>query len=243
MHSTPTPQDLLPSTRAETDSNDGVRVVTLGCRLNAYESEVMRRHAVDAGLGDTVVINTCAVTAEAVRQAAQTIRKARRDNPQARIVVTGCAAQIEPGRFAAMPEVNAVIGNAEKMRRETFEGLGTSGSPRVLVNDIMSVREECRWSLRVRLSVCIPLTRLAHHSFNLSMRVWPKRWPRALPARFKMQNCSNRASATWPSWKNASLNGNRQKPPCGKAKSVTVSCLRMRGTPFMFTTSKEITSG
>jgi threonylcarbamoyladenosine tRNA methylthiotransferase MtaB len=141
MHSTPTTQDLLPATRAETDGGDGVRVVTLGCRLNAYESEVMRRHAVDAGLGDTVVINTCAVTAEAVRQAAQTIRKARRDNPQARIVVTGCAAQIEPGRFAAMPEVDAVIGNAEKMRRETFEGLGTSGSPRVIVNDIMSVRE------------------------------------------------------------------------------------------------------
>ncbi len=141
MHSTPTLQEPLPATRAEPDRDDGVRVVTLGCRLNAYESEVMRRHAVDAGLGDTVVINTCAVTAEAVRQAAQTIRRTRRENPQARIVVTGCAAQVEPERFAAMPEVDAVIGNAEKMRRETFDGLSTHGSPRVIVNDIMSVRE------------------------------------------------------------------------------------------------------
>jgi threonylcarbamoyladenosine tRNA methylthiotransferase MtaB len=117
------------------------RVVTLGCRLNAYESEVMRGHAAAAGLDDVVIVNTCAVTAEAVRQAAQTIRKLRREAPDATIVVTGCAAQIEPGRFAAMPEVDAVVGNAEKMRPETFQGLGLEDSPRVLVNDIMSVRE------------------------------------------------------------------------------------------------------
>ncbi len=141
MHSTSSPLDPLTGTRAEPEGDGGVRVVTLGCRLNAYESEVIRRHAVDAGLGNTVVVNTCAVTAEAVRQAAQAVRKTRRDNPQARIVVTGCAAQIEPERFAAMPEVDAVIGNAEKMRRETFDRLSTSDSPRVVVNDIMSVRE------------------------------------------------------------------------------------------------------
>jgi threonylcarbamoyladenosine tRNA methylthiotransferase MtaB len=118
-----------------------VRVVTLGCRLNAYESEVMRRHATAAGLDDTVIVNTCAVTSEAVRQAMQTIRRLRRDDPQARIIVTGCAAQIEPTRFAAMPEVDTVVGNAEKVRAETFDALGGVGGPRVVVNDIMSVRE------------------------------------------------------------------------------------------------------
>jgi threonylcarbamoyladenosine tRNA methylthiotransferase MtaB len=118
-----------------------VRVITLGCRLNAYESEAMRRHAAAAGIDDTVIVNTCAVTAEAVRQAAQTIRKLRRERPSVRIVVTGCAAQVEPGRFAAMAEVDAVIGNAEKMRPETFQALSVADSPRVLVNDIMSVRE------------------------------------------------------------------------------------------------------
>ena len=85
----------------------------------------MRRHATEAGLRDAVIVNTCAVTGEAVRQATQTIRKLRRENPAAQIIVTGCAAQIEPERFAAMPEVDRVIGNAEKMQRETFLGLGT----------------------------------------------------------------------------------------------------------------------
>jgi threonylcarbamoyladenosine tRNA methylthiotransferase MtaB len=113
----------------------------MGCRLNAYESEVMRSHAAAAGLGDAVIVNTCAVTAEAVRQATQAIRRLRREAPHARIVVTGCAAQTEPGRFTDMPEVDAVIGNAEKMRAETFAALSTAGSPRVIVDDIMSVRE------------------------------------------------------------------------------------------------------
>ena len=116
-------------------------VITLGCRLNAFESEVMRRHAEDAGLQDAVIVNTCAVTGEAVRQAAQTIRRLRRDKPEARIIVTGCAAQIEPERFVDMPEVDHVIGNAEKMRGQTYEGFSTSSSERVQVNDIMSVRE------------------------------------------------------------------------------------------------------
>jgi threonylcarbamoyladenosine tRNA methylthiotransferase MtaB len=117
-------------------------VITLGCRLNTYESEVMRTHAEGAGLQDAIIINTCAVTGEAVRQAAQTVRRLRRDHPDARIIVTGCAAQIEPERFAAMPEVDHVIGNAEKLRSETFQSLSTASSERVQVNDIMSVREQ-----------------------------------------------------------------------------------------------------
>jgi threonylcarbamoyladenosine tRNA methylthiotransferase MtaB len=116
-------------------------IITLGCRLNAYESEVMRKCATDAGLDDAIIVNTCAVTGEAVRQATQTIRKLRRENPNARIVVTGCAAQIEPERFAALAEVDHVIGNAEKLKPETFAGLSTEGSERVQVDDIMSVRE------------------------------------------------------------------------------------------------------
>ena len=117
------------------------QIITFGCRLNAYESEVMRSHAERSGLADTVIVNTCAVTGEAVRQASQAIRRARREHPGARIVVTGCAAQIEPARFAAMDEVDHVIGNAEKMASETFVGLETGSSERVQVNDIGSVRE------------------------------------------------------------------------------------------------------
>jgi threonylcarbamoyladenosine tRNA methylthiotransferase MtaB len=117
-------------------------VITLGCRLNAYESEVMRRHAQDAGLDDAIIVNTCAVTGEAVRQAAQTIRRLRRDKPNARIIVTGCAAQTEAQRFADMPEVDHVVGNGEKMQAETFAGLSVASSARVQVNDIMAVREQ-----------------------------------------------------------------------------------------------------
>lgn len=122
-------------------AGDQVEVVTLGCRLNAYEAEVMRASATEAGLGRTIVINTCAVTGEAVRQSGQAIRRARRAHPQARIVVTGCAAQIEPGRFAAMTEVDHVIGNDEKMRPETWAGLAAGTVQRLAVADIMSVRE------------------------------------------------------------------------------------------------------
>ncbi len=116
-------------------------VITLGCRLNTYEFEVMRRHARAAGLDDAIIVNTCAVTGEAVRQAAQTVRRLRRERPDARIIVTGCAAQIDPERFADMPEVDHVVGNTEKMKSETFLGLSTAESERVQVNDIMSVRE------------------------------------------------------------------------------------------------------
>jgi len=116
-------------------------IITLGCRLNAYESEVMRKNAADAGLSDAIIVNTCAVTGEAVRQATQTIRKLRRENPNARIIVTGCAVQVEPERFAALAEVDYVVGNAEKVKADTFVGLSTGTSERVQVDDIMSVRE------------------------------------------------------------------------------------------------------
>jgi threonylcarbamoyladenosine tRNA methylthiotransferase MtaB len=113
-------------------------VITFGCRLNTYESEVMRNHALAAGLSDTVIVNTCAVTAEAERQARQAIRRARRNKPDARIIVTGCAAQIDPAAYAAMPEVNAVLGNQEKLEASSF--LALDGEP-VRVDDIMSARE------------------------------------------------------------------------------------------------------
>ena len=116
-----------------------VRVVTFGCRLNAYESEMIRARAAEDGVTDAVVFNTCAVTGEAVRQARQAIRKAWRETPGARLIVTGCAAQIEPETFAAMPEVDLVLGNADKARPGALSPLAEG--PRVRVNDIMSVRE------------------------------------------------------------------------------------------------------
>jgi threonylcarbamoyladenosine tRNA methylthiotransferase MtaB len=127
---------------APTSAKSPVDILTLGCRLNSYESEVMRGHAESAGLKDAVIVNTCAVTGEAVRQARQAIRRARRERPGAAIIVTGCAAQIDPASFAEMPEVTRVIGNGEKMKAETFAGLALlADGPRVQVNDIMSVRE------------------------------------------------------------------------------------------------------
>ena len=118
---------------------------TLGCRLNAYETEAMKDLAAQAGLGDVHVINTCAVTAEAVRKARQEIRRVRRARPGTRIVVTGCAAQTEPGTFAAMAEVDHVIGNTEKMQGATWARLAAPDlvgeTERVQVDDILSVRE------------------------------------------------------------------------------------------------------
>ena len=124
-----------------TDSTAEPRIITFGCRLNAFESEVMRGHA--AGLADTVIVNTCAVTAEAERQARQAIRKARRENPNARIIVTGCSAQVDPQTYAEMAEVDRVIGNAEKLQAETFAADGPLApeGPRVAVDDIMRVQE------------------------------------------------------------------------------------------------------
>ena len=116
-------------------------IITLGCRLNAYESDVMRGHARDAGLKNTVIVNTCAVTNEAVRGSRYAIRKAKKDNPEAHIVVTGCAAQIDPKSFAAMPEVDRVIGNAEKMISANFETETLLGGSPIKVNDIMLMKE------------------------------------------------------------------------------------------------------
>jgi threonylcarbamoyladenosine tRNA methylthiotransferase MtaB len=115
----------------------GPQVVTLGCRLNAFESEIMREIGAKAGMTDAIIVNTCAVTAEAERQARQAIRKLRRENPAARIIVTGCAAQLKPQAFAAMPEVDRVLGNAEKLDPAR---LADETAP-VQVADIMSVRE------------------------------------------------------------------------------------------------------
>ena len=118
---------------------DRVDIVTFGCRLNAYESEVIRARAAEDGRENAVGFNTCAVTAEAVRQARQAIRKARRERPDARLIVTGCAAQIDPAAFAGMAEVDLVLGNAEKAQAGAY--LDAPDAPRVRVNDIMSVRE------------------------------------------------------------------------------------------------------
>jgi threonylcarbamoyladenosine tRNA methylthiotransferase MtaB len=117
--------------------DDAVEVVTFGCRLNAYESEQIRARAAADGLADAVVFNTCAVTGEAVRQARQAIRKARRLRPDARLIVTGCAAQIDPAAFAAMPEVDMVLGNADK----AAPGAYAPTLARVKVNDIFSVTQ------------------------------------------------------------------------------------------------------
>lgn len=125
----------------DTKAKDGLEIVTLGCRLNAWESEVMRGHAREGGLDDAVIINTCAVTNEAVRQARQTIRRMKRERPDTPVIVTGCAAQIDPDMFAAMPEVDRVVGNAEKLKPETFRSKAVSGGERVDVSDIMQVRE------------------------------------------------------------------------------------------------------
>ncbi|MBI1273089.1 MAG: tRNA (N(6)-L-threonylcarbamoyladenosine(37)-C(2))-methylthiotransferase MtaB [Alphaproteobacteria bacterium] len=113
-------------------------IVTFGCRLNIHESEVIRMHARAAGAGDAVIVNTCAVTAEAERQARQTIRRLRREKPGARIIVTGCSAQIDPARYAAMDEVDYVVGNDEKLRPDTWRALNGG---KIIVNDIAAARE------------------------------------------------------------------------------------------------------
>jgi threonylcarbamoyladenosine tRNA methylthiotransferase MtaB len=122
-----------------TDSN--AKIVTFGCRLNTYESEVIKNHAMNAGLENTFIFNTCAVTAEATRQAKQSIRRTRRKNPDANIIVTGCAAQINPKQFSDMEEVDHILGNQEKLNADSYRDFGISKSERVAVNDIMSVKE------------------------------------------------------------------------------------------------------
>ena len=131
----------------------GPEVITFGCRLNSFESEIMHNHAQTAGMDNTIIFNTCAVTAEAQRQARQAIRKAKRNNPTSNIIVTGCAAQVDAQSFAAMPEVNLVLGNEEKLQAKNYQTtdftLGAPGSgdfglaaeAKIRVNDIMSVSE------------------------------------------------------------------------------------------------------
>src|SRR3990167_8770965 len=114
-------------------------VVTFGCRLNAFESEVIREKALKAGLQNAMIFNTCAVTAEAERQARQAIRKYRRSNPDKKIIVTGCGAQINPDSFAKMPEVDQILGNTEKLEERYFDP--NTEHARVIVNDIMSIKE------------------------------------------------------------------------------------------------------
>src|SRR3954468_22413108 len=126
----------------------GVDVITFGCRLNAFEAQVIRREAEAAGLDDTIVINSCAVTNEAVAQARQQIRRLKRERPGACIVVTGCAAQTQPAMFAGMAEVDRVIGNDDKMQRQAWRdaraalssGLDLAGSEKIAVSDIMAVK-------------------------------------------------------------------------------------------------------
>jgi len=124
---------------ADTSDNQATKVITLGCRLNAYESDVIAQNARDTEDRGAVVINTCAVTNDAVAESRRQVRKAKRDNPDARIIVTGCAAQINPTMFADMAEVDQVLGNHEKMNPMSFGP--DAPTERIRVNDIMSVRE------------------------------------------------------------------------------------------------------
>lgn len=123
---------------AQSPNDCAPRVVSMGCRLNTYEGEVMRAHARDAGIANAIIVNTCAVTKEAERQGMQALRKLRRENPGAHIIATGCAVQLDPARYAAMPEVDRVLGNEHKMKAESFR---IETDEKVLVSDIMTVRE------------------------------------------------------------------------------------------------------
>ena len=120
-----------------------IETITFGCRLNAYESEVVKSEAAKSGLTDAIIVNTCAVTAEAVRQAKQSIRKARRDHPDKKIIVTGCAAQTQARDFGEMEEVDLVLGNNDKLKAESYRPIafGVPLNDKVQVNDIMSVTE------------------------------------------------------------------------------------------------------
>ena len=140
------PSDMLPDDEDDAEAAPGAPVFeTFGCRLNAYETEAMKGLTAEAGLENAVVVNTCAVTAEAVRQARQRIRRLRRDHPGARLIVTGCAAQTEPQTFAAMPEVDLVLGNLEKMQPGAWRAAAAPNfigeTEKIRVDDIMSATE------------------------------------------------------------------------------------------------------
>ncbi|MES2252539.1 MAG: tRNA (N(6)-L-threonylcarbamoyladenosine(37)-C(2))-methylthiotransferase MtaB [Pseudomonadota bacterium] len=138
---TSTAESTLPITITTPSSPLEPKLVTFGCRLNTYESEVIKSLTKAAGLENAIIINTCAVTAEAERQARQTIRKLRREHPNAKIIVTGCSAQTNAGSYTKMTEVDAVIGNDDKMKIDTYTNLKAPGHERLTVNDIMSVTE------------------------------------------------------------------------------------------------------
>ena len=128
-----------PTTIHQPPSTDHhIQVINFGCRLNSYEGEIIKQNAAEAGLENALIFNSCAVTAEAERQVRQAIRKARKENPDAKIIVTGCGAQINPKQYADMAEVDKVIGNEEKLHKDTYNFLTTE---KALVNDIMSVKE------------------------------------------------------------------------------------------------------
>ena len=146
------------------------QIVTFGCRLNAYESEVIRSTLLDTPSEDMVVINTCSVTHEAERQARQAIRRARRENPLAEIIVTGCAAQVDPASFASMPEVDRVLGNIEKLHPASYK----SADP-ILVNNIMSVRETAGRGPGPGLRAGPARLRSPLHVLHYS--VWPRQQP------------------------------------------------------------------
>ncbi|MEQ1705614.1 MAG: tRNA (N(6)-L-threonylcarbamoyladenosine(37)-C(2))-methylthiotransferase MtaB [Rickettsiales bacterium] len=124
---------------------EAIKIINFGCRLNIYEGEIIKQNAAEAGLENAIIFNSCAVTAEAERQVRQSIRKARKENPEAKIIVTGCGAQINPKAYADMPEVDKVIGNEEKLKSQSYSLLTTDNwqqtTEKILVNDIMSVKE------------------------------------------------------------------------------------------------------
>jgi len=167
------------------DKKGAVQALTFGCRLNAFESEVMKQKALSAGLDGladgAVLVNTCAVTGEAVRQAKQAIRRARRDNPKARIIVSGCAAQTEPETFAEMAEVDLVIGNEEKLHTHNYRALpdfGVNDLERVRVNDIMSVRETASHMIEGfggRARAFVQVQNGCDHRWHYSL--WPGEFP------------------------------------------------------------------
>ena len=171
-----------------------VDVVTFGCRLNAYESEQVRDRAAADGISDAVVFNTCAVTGEAVRQARQAIRKARRERPGARLIVTGCAAQIDPAAFAAMPEVDLVVGNAEKAAPG---GLRAAG-PRIRVADIMTLRETSALGvdgLRERARAYVEVQNGCDHRCTFCIIPFGRGNSRSVPAEWVVEQCRRLAAA------------------------------------------------
>ncbi len=222
-----------------------VDVVTFGCRLNTYESEIIKREADRAGVHDAVVVNTCAVTAEAVRQAKQAIRRISRERPDARIVVTGCAAQAQPEVFAAMPEIARVAGNEEKLDARLWQANG-----KVAVADIMAVKDDAaardrcdrrpRPRFRAGAERLRPPLHLLHHpvrprqfAFARRWRTWWRRcggWWRTATARWCSPASTSPATAPakrgWARWSSVSCARCRSWRGCGFLPST-----RSRPTP------------